>query len=336
MLRLLFVSLVALTSSSCALLVSIGLGSERGRSNVLVHTSDDGIVFLERKPDEPRATVVLVHGFGGSKDHWTRFIAHIPSDVWVIAPDLPGFGDSPKLTTESYDLDAQATRVHKLLDELEVGSFHLAGNSMGGHLSTLLALRMPERVQSLVLFNPAGMRGPVPSAMDKLTDGGAVPFVIKNREDFQTLLKHSFVISPRIPDFLLDHFAEQAALSYDFSRKIKDDLKERPAPIVDRIATLRPPTLVVWGDSDGVLDPSAVPLWRKKVPGGLVVVMKETGHGPQIERPEEAAELMLEWWRRHGGAAGSGGLKVAHEAPIDGAWTASTSSPPTPAPATAP
>src|SRR5688572_25189110 len=154
MLRLLLVSLLALASSSCALLVSIGLGSERGRSNVFVRKSDDGIVFLERKPDDPRATVVLVHGFGGSKDHWTRFIAHIPSDVWVIAPDLPGFGDSPKATTESYDLNAQSARVTRFLDELEVGSFHLAGNSMGGHLSTLLALQMPERVQSLVLFNP--------------------------------------------------------------------------------------------------------------------------------------------------------------------------------------
>ena len=305
------VSLVALASSSCALLVSIGLGSERGRSNVFVRTSDDGVVFLERKPDNPRTTVVLVHGFGGSKDHWTRFIAHIPSDVWVIAPDLPGFGDSPKVTTERYDLTTQTARLTRFLDDLEVGSFHLAGNSMGGHLSTLLALQMPERVQSLVLFNPAGMRGPVPSAMDKLTEGGAVPFVIKSREDFQTLLKHSFVISPRIPDFLLDYFAEQAALSYEFSKKIKGDLKERPSPIVERIATLKPPTLVVWGDSDGVLDPSAVPLWRDKVPGGLVVVMRETGHGPQIERPEEAAELMLEWWRRGGGvgeAGASGGF----------------------------
>jgi abhydrolase domain-containing protein 6 len=335
------VSLVVLTSSSCALLVSIGLGSERGRSNVLVHTSDEGIVFLERKPKDPRATVVLVHGFGGSKDHWTRFIAHMPSDVWVIAPDLPGFGESPKIESERYDLETQTTRLTRFLDGLEVGRFHLVGNSMGGHLSALVALQAPERVQSLVLFNPAGMRGPVPSAMDKLTEGGAVPFVIQSKEDFQTLLKHSFVISPRIPEFLLDHFAEQAALSYAFSKKIKDDQKAAPARIVDRIATLEPPTLVVWGDSDGVLDPSAVPLWRAKVPGGLVVVMRETGHGPQIERPEEAAELVLEWWRRNAGSkvgskVGSDGLKVTHAAPMKVAWTASTSSPLTPVPATAP
>lgn len=337
----LVLALVAMTTSSCALLVSVGLGGERGRSDVFVRKSDEGIVFLERKPPAPRATVVLLHGFGGSKDHWTRFAAHIPSDVWVLAPDLPGFGDSPKLESESYDLHEQKKRVMRLLDELEVSHFHLVGNSMGGQLATLLALEMPSRVQSLVLFNPAGMRGPIPSALDTLTEGGDVPFVIKNKEDFQTLLKHSFVVSPRIPDFLLDHFAEEAALSYPFSKKIKRDIKERPAPIVDTLPSLRPPTLVVWGDGDGVIDPSAVPLWRARVPGGLVVVMKQTGHGPQIERPEEAAELVLEWWRRHRHpepAAGSRdpALKVLHGAPMIGPWTASTSSQRTPARATAP
>lgn len=339
----LFISLLLLglltVLNGCAALVAIGLGGERGKSDLFVRTSDDGIVFLERRPPSPRATVLLVHGFGGSKDHWTRFAGHLPDDVWVIAPDLPGFGESSKSESESYDLESQARRITRFLDELEVGSFHIVGNSMGGHLSTLLALQMPERIHSAVLFNPAGMRGPVPSAMDKLTEGGAVPFVIQSKEDFQTLLQHSFVIPPKIPDFLLDYFAEQAALSYEFSKKIKLDLKARPAPIADRLEQLKPPTLVVWGDRDGVLDPSAVPLWRAKIPGGLVVVMRETGHGPQIERPEEAAALVLQWWRRSAHQAGPLSplaLKVPHGLPMKGAWTASTSSPPTPATVTAP
>lgn len=326
---------LSFAASGCSLLVAAGLGAERGRSDVVVRTSSDGIVFLERKPSTPRGTsprevVLLVHGFGGSKDHWTRFAAHLPHDVWVLAPDLPGFGESPKDEAASYDLASQVARVRGFLDEQGVDRFHVVGNSMGGHLATLLALEMPARVRSVVLFNPAGMRGPVPSAMDKLTDNGRVPFVIQTAEDFRTLLAHSFMISPRIPELLLDHFAEEAARSYAFSKKIKDDLAAKPAPIVDRIASLAPPTLVVWGDKDGVLDPSAVPLWRARVPGGLVVVMRETGHGPQIERPEEACQLVLTWWKRNAAAT----LKVAAHPPMEEAWTASTSSRPTPATAT--
>lgn len=316
----------ALASGGCALLVSIGLGGERGRSDLVVRTSDEGIVFLERKPKHPALTILLLHGFGGSKDHWTRFANFLPDDAWIIAPDLPGFGASPKIEGDSYDLESQRARVAQFLDENGVDKFHLVGNSMGGQLATLLALAQPDRVQSLVLFNPAGLRGPVPSAMDQLTKGGAEPLLIQNAADFDRLLALSFVIPPRIPGFLKDHFAEEAARSYPFSKKIKQDLAARPAPIADRIAMLRPPTLVVWGDSDGVLDPSAVPLWRARVPGHLVVVMKETGHGPMIERPQEAAALVLTWWRR--------GLKLPGAGPMATAWTASTSSPPTLEPAT--
>ena len=308
--------------------MSAGLGAERGRADLVKRTSDDGIVYLERKPARPRHTLVLLHGFGGSKDHWTRFAAHVPDDVWILAPDLPGFGESPRLDAESYDLAAQEQRLLRFLDENEVREFHLAGNSMGGHLAALVALDAPARVQSLVLYNPAGLRGPVPSAMDQLTDGGRVPFVIRDADDFRTLLRHSFVKPPNIPDFLLDHFAEEATRSYAFTKKIKDDLAARPAPIAERLGDLVPPTLVVWGDQDGVLHPSAVPLWRARVPGGLVVVLRDTGHGPQLERPEEACSLMLAWWRR--------ALKVAQGPPMEGPWIASMSSPRTQAPATAP
>lgn len=295
----LVVMLLAVWSASgCALLVSIGLSGERGRSDLVLRTSDAAVVYLERKPKQPTMTIVLVHGFGGSKDHWTRFADHLPDDAWILAPDLPGFGASPKHENESYHLDSQLARLREFLNDIGVEKFHLIGNSMGGQLATLWALAEPDRVQSLVLLNPAGLRGPVPSAMDKLTKDGAEPLLIQNAADFQRLLDLSFVIPPRIPGFLKEHFANEAAASYPFSKKIKADLKARPAPIADRIASLQPPTLVVWGDSDGVLDPSAVPLWRQRVPGGLVVVMRATGHAPMIERPSETASLVLTWWRR--------------------------------------
>ena len=71
------------------------------------------------------------------------------------------------------------------------------------------------------------------------------------------------------------------------------------------------------------------------MPGGLVVVLKATGHGPMLERPEEAAALVLTWWRRHLQLTAAG-LKVAASAPMATAWNASMSSPPIRAPATAP
>jgi pimeloyl-ACP methyl ester carboxylesterase len=290
--------LVVATPSCAPLLVGLGLGLERGQADVVVRTDRVGTVFLERRPALPRATVVLLHGFGGSKDHWTRFIAELPDDLWIIAPDLWGFGESARVDTESFDLHTQSVRLQRFLVERGVRRYHMMGNSLGGQLAATHALSHSDDVVSLVLFDPAGIKGPVPSPMDELTSGGAEPMPIRTAADFDRLLSLSFVVQPRIPDALKGYLAEEAAKAYPFAQKVKADLWARPAPMIDAAGRLQPPTLVVWGACDQVLDPSAAPIWRARVAGGLVVMMKATGHAPMLERPAESAQLVLTWWSR--------------------------------------
>lgn len=301
--RVLVAVLVAATSS-CAPVIA--LGGERGRANLSVDADDDGTVFIERRPSrganrgrEP-SVLVMLHGFGGSKDHWTRFCAQMPSDVWLIAPDLPGFGESPKDSGLSYDLRAQSARLERFLALHNITKFHLVGNSMGGELAALYASTHPRQVQSLVLFDPSGIPSPTPSAMDKLTAKGLHPLIVKSAADFDQLLRLSFATPPDIPDSIKEYFAERSAQNAAMEEKIKADISAKPAHVADVIATVKAPTLVVWGGEDQILDPSVIPLWRAAVPGHLVAVMRETGHGPQIERPAEAAALVLVWWHQHG------------------------------------
>ncbi|NIL95537.1 MAG: alpha/beta fold hydrolase, partial [Woeseiaceae bacterium] len=80
-------------------------------------------------------TVLLLHGFGANKDTWTRFAGYLTERYRVVAPDLPGFGESHRQPGQDYRLPAQRERLHAFVAALGLTDFHLAGNSMGGHLS---------------------------------------------------------------------------------------------------------------------------------------------------------------------------------------------------------
>jgi pimeloyl-ACP methyl ester carboxylesterase len=288
----------ALGSGCASALVALGLGLERGKANLVGGESSEGIVFLERDPRDAVDTVVLLHGFGGNKDHWTRFAQQLPANVRVVIPDLPGSGESRAVETESYDVASQVARLERFFVENHLAKFHLMGNSLGGLVATAYALAHPERVKSLVLFDPAGITPPEKSETQKLREAGADPLVVRDAADFDRLMKLSFVNPPPVPDFLKGHFAELAARGAPAARKLRADMDAKPRHIEGEISSLKPPTLVVWGDSDEIIDTSAAALWRARVPGHLVVVMRDTGHAPMLERPAESAGLVAVWWRR--------------------------------------
>lgn len=285
---------LALLATGCAgVLVDLGLGAERGRADLRWQRDDDGIVYLERNVRAPVGTVLMVHGLGGSKDHWTRFAARLPQNLRLIAVDLPGFGQSPKDAQASYASSAQVARLKRFVDVHGLRGFHLMGNSMGGRIATEYALAHPDDVTSLILFDPAGVTPPPGAATNHVV-------IVRSAADFDTLMATAFVQPPRFPDFIKSYFAERAQENADLEAKVLGELNATPARLEERIGGLRPPTLVVWGSEDRIIDPAAAPVWRAHLREGDVVTMDQVGHAPMLERPEESAALVAVWWRRRG------------------------------------
>ena len=291
---LLAMAALALSTSGCAgVLVDLGLGAERGRADLRWQRDDDGVVFLERDVRDPVGTVLMVHGLGGSKDHWTRFCARLPQNLRLIAVDLPGFGESPKDPQASYSSAAQVARLKRFVDVHGLHDVHLMGNSMGGRIATEFALTYPDDVRSLVLFDPAGVTPPPGSKDNHIV-------IVRSAADFQALLATAFVQPPRFPDFLLSYFAERAQENAALESKVVDELNATPGKLEERLGALRPTTLVVWGAEDHIIDPAAAAVWRATLREGDVVTMAQVGHAPMLERPEESAALVAVWWRRRG------------------------------------
>lgn len=276
--------------SPSALLASVQFTERQlaGLSLKYAQVGDLNLTYYEGGPaDAP--SIVMIHGFGADKDNWLRFAKPLTATYHVIALDLPGFGDSSKPDI-SYDVGSQTERLAAFTKHLGLHKLHLIGNSMGGHIAALYAARYPEQVLSVALLDNAGISSPNKSEMfQRIERGEPNPLLVNNSADFSKMLSFVFVEQPVIPDALKQHFAEQSIANRPLNEKIFSHLRDRYIPLEPELAKIQAPTLVLWGDKDRVLDMSSIAVMQPLLKQPTVVVMKDCGHVPMIERPSETA-----------------------------------------------
>src|SRR5690348_14574164 len=173
-----------------------------------VQVGDHRIVYSEGGRTNTEA-VVLVHGFSASADTWNRMAAQLRKRYHVIAPDLPGWGESTRLDSASYGYAVQIQRLHDFLQQLGVSRFHLVGHSMGGCISAGYAARYPDEVITLALIAPHGVNEPQQSELAACVSRGDNWLVVSSLEGYERLMNNLFVRRPYIPRAVLKYMARQ-------------------------------------------------------------------------------------------------------------------------------
>lgn len=251
--------------------------------------------YLDGGPAEA-PVVLLLHGFGADKDNWTRFSKELTGRYRVIAPDLPGFGESTRRTDRDYSLPAQSDWLHDFAAALNLDRFHLGGNSMGGHAAALYTYRYPAQIESLLLIDNAGITSPDASEMQLALDRGENPLLTDSVEDFDRLLQFVSYKQPFVPWPAKRILAQQYFQNSAFNRRVFDSYKnDRAIGLEARLAEIRQPVLIIWGEFDRVLDVSSIDVMRPLLPQAEVVIMQDTGHIPMLERPQQSAAHYLEF-----------------------------------------
>lgn len=179
--------------------------------------------------DKGRPTIVLLHGFGGSFDHWGK-IQPLLTQNKSIALDLVGFGGSD-VPPISYDLDTQWRYLDAFLSEQKLGNVILVGTSMGGSLAAWTAAKSRNRVVGLILIAPSGLPGSLRKNW---------PFNWFYRPGIANRIAWILVDNPFYRRLFPDSLASQALSvtnSYDakFERMLSD---------------ISQPTLLVWSKGD--------------------------------------------------------------------------------------
>ncbi len=235
--------------------------------------------LYERAGSGAGPTALLVHGLGGSATSFTPIARQLCSLCKrVLLIDLPGHGTA-ELAADDQPADPleMAQALGRTLEVLAEPVL-LVGNSLGGALVLSCGLFWPEQVAGVIALAPAG--APLSRAeseeLRRVFRGGA-----ESGAELGRRLFHS-------PPWAVRMFARGLG-EHIGSRAVQHIVRGIRAgaqgPSSDELRAIRVPTLVLWGDSDGVLPSSGADYFRGALPVGSFELLERTGHLPQIERP---------------------------------------------------
>lgn len=269
---------------------------ERSRAGFDQHSIEVADLHIEYLEGGQGDVLILLHGFGANKDNWTRIGRYLTPHFRVIAPDLPGFGESTRNPDADYSFAAQSERLYTFARALKLKSFHLAGSSMGGAISGTYAAQYPKDVKSLWLIAPGGVASADPSEIRCILDEGRTnPLIAESVEGYERLLDFVFVKRPFIPPPIKRYLAQEAMDHYPLNQKIYKQIHNAAdtPPLEVALSGLPVPTLILWGASDRVLHVSGGRILQSVMPKAKLIIIEDIGHLPMIETPRETAEFYL-------------------------------------------
>lgn len=244
-----------------------------------------------------QGTVVWLHGFNDLPESFLPTAARLIRRYRVVIPAMPGFGDGWMDPGERHTLDAYGSWLGDVVRELGGSRFHLMGNSLGGATAlAIAAAEGPGRIASLVAVNSGGLDlAGVRSVNDEMRDGRNL-FAVRDRAAFEQFLQRIFARRPYMPRPVTARLAAELRRSADwYDRLVADMLLTKlhtsaiSASVAD-FATIRVPTLIVWGDRDTLFPLSHGEHLARVIPGAKLAVLEGVGHCPHLETPGRLAE----------------------------------------------
>jgi pimeloyl-ACP methyl ester carboxylesterase len=235
---------------------------------------------------------VLLHPLGADLVVWEPVLGMLAAERDVVAPDLPGFGDSPPLPDGAKPTPgALAASVAALMDELGLDRAHLAGNSLGAWVALEMAKAGDAR--SVCGLSPAGLwRRPLgPRRRDTRALGRRLrpllPVLMSSSRARGALLRTTLAQPERLTR------GEAKALVLDWLHSPGYDAanSEMRAHVFEHPDLVRVPTTIAWGAEDRLV---GAPRRERMPPGTRYVELAGCGHTPTWDNPERVAELLLE------------------------------------------
>ena len=230
------------------------------------------------------APLVLLHGFPHDRSLWAPQLAAAPPGVRVLAPDLPGFGESASLADASFD--AWADGLAGLLDALRMERAIVGGLSMGGYLAFAFWRRHPERVRALVLVDTRpGADSDESRANRRALQGLARAEGAAAVADRMITGMVGRTTRERRPVVVATVNAMMRRVSIPAITDALDAMMEREDS-TPTLGTIRVPTLVMCGEEDVLTPVSESRAMHAAIVGSSLALIPGAGHVSNIEAPE--------------------------------------------------
>ena len=228
--------------------------------------------------------ILVLHG-GGGPQTVAGLAAALSTKAHVLTPTHPGFAGEPR--PEWFNsIDDIAIAYLDLLERLNLRDVIVIGSSMGGWIASEMAVRDTTRLSSIVLMDAAGIQVEGHEIVDvfPLTPAELSALSFHNPAAFRI---DPTTLSAEQRAAAAANF--QALAVYSGTQNMSDPKLRR------RLARVNIPVLVVWGESDRVIDPDYGRAYAQSFPHARFALIPEAGHLPQIEQPERLLALLSEF-----------------------------------------
>jgi pimeloyl-ACP methyl ester carboxylesterase len=254
----------------------------------------------------PRPVLLLVHGMAGSSATWLPVMGALARHYTVIAPDLPGHGQSDK-PRQDYSLGAQANALRDLLLAIGVEQATIVGQSLGGGIAMQLAYQHPRHCERLVLVSSGGLGQDVSWMLRFLTFPGVeyltpaiFPSFVRDAGNSISRGLHRLGIrAPRLEEewrsycSLTDPETREAFLR---TLRAVVNFSGQSVSARDRLYMSSVlPTLIVWGERDRIIPVAHAHDAHEAMPASRLVIFEESGHFPHSEEPQRFIEVLTEF-----------------------------------------
>ena len=234
--------------------------------------------------------IVLVHGFLGSSAIWSPQKEFFSKYFRVIAPALPGFGESKKIKSLN-SINGMAKTVFKILEKKGIKKFNLLGHSMGGMIVQEMANLSSEKINKLICYS-TGPIGDIPGRFETIDVSREKLKANGIEKTSNRISKKWFVEGDKAKYFFLCDNANKAT-SEEAADNALNALKTWRG--LENLKNIKNKTLIIWGNKDVSYNYEQVETLNKNIPNSELKVINGCCHNAHLEEPEKVNKIIEEF-----------------------------------------
>ena len=249
------------------------------------HIQTKGRFQYVEKGDGP--VLLVLHGLFGALSNFTDVLEDFSKTCRVIIPLMPLYQRGVDITLS---IDGLTDFIEEFAAEMELDSFSLLGNSLGGHIALVYTLRNPGQVDTLILTGSSGL----------FESGMGVGFPRRSSYGFvEERVAYTFYAPEMATKELVDEVYDIVNDNVKTLSVIKIARSAQRHNMRDDIGAIQTPTLLIWGLNDNITPPRVAHEFDKLIPNTELRFIDKCGHAPMMERPEIFNELLADFLKRN-------------------------------------
>jgi len=237
--------------------------------------------------------LVLVHGFLGSSDMWEPQINFFKDNFRVIAPALPGFGNS-KAINSCNSIECMAKVILSLLEKKEIKKFNLLGHSMGGMIVQEMTRLAGNKILKLICYG-TGPIGNIPGRFETIDESRERLKINGLNDTAYRIAKTWFIEEDKAKYFYL---CNEAAKKTSIEAADNGLVAMKNWNGVTNLKNIKIKTLIVWGDQDKAYNFNQVETLNDNILNSDLKVMKGCSHNAHLEKPDEFNTIVEEFLKK--------------------------------------